>query len=130
MRRLIVLLAFVASACGGDSPVAPIAPAVISASGNLTVTGCVITGAFFNCADYSGAATNTGSGCAVNVRGVVTTVDAVTKNQTGTSGWSYGAMVRPGERIAYAGKSILVQGPLSGGWAYTTTLAWDSMKCP
>lgn len=127
---VLVLVALLAAGCG-SSPTAPTPAAALANIGNLTVTGCLqsATSNLFNCANYSGVATNSGSGCAANVRGVTTTFDATTRQQTGSSGWSYGTMVRSGEQISYAGGSILVTGPLSGGWFYTTTVTWDNVAC-
>lgn len=133
MTRLFAVVAalVLVSACG-SSPTAPTPPppASIASQGNLSVNGCFASsGTLFNCISYSGAALNSGTGCATNIRGVVTTFDAVTRVQTGASGWTYTATVRPGEQIAYTGVSIVVAGPLSGGWYYTTTVSWDNVKC-
>jgi hypothetical protein len=132
-RAHLLAVALVATGCG-SSPVAPTPPlptASLAMSGNLSVTGCLAgTGSLYTCAGYSGAANNSGAGCAVNVKGVVTSFDATTRAQVGTSGWTYGSLVRPGETIAYSGLSLIVTGPLTGGWYYTTTLAWDTAKCP
>lgn len=135
MKRF-ALLAFVVatiSACG-SSPLAPTPPppANLTSTGNLTVTGCLgpSTTNLFTCGFYAGLATNSGSGCATSIRGTTVTYDATTRQQVGSSGWSYGATVRPGEQISYAGVSLIVTGPLSGGWYYTTTVAWDNVKCP
>lgn len=134
MKRLLVLVAvgFV-SACGSSSPLAPTPPppALITSQGNLTVTSCFAsTGTLFNCIGYNGLAQNTGTGCAANVRGVTTSFDSATRVQTGSSGWTYSATVRPGEQIAYNGLSLIVAGPLSGGWFYSTSVTWDNVKCP
>jgi hypothetical protein len=135
MKRLVIVLALAVSACGSDSPTAPtpapILPANLASMGNLNVTGCTAsTGNLFSCFGYSGAAQNSGTGCASGVRGVTTTYDSATRAQVGVSNWSYNPVVRPNEQIAYNGISLLVTGPLTGGWYYTTTMSWDNVKCP
>lgn len=120
----------------GSSPTSPTPPAPtpaasLASSGNLAVTACTpSTGNLFSCFSYSGTATNSGSGCATHLNGVTTSYDATTRTQVGNSGWSYASTVRPGETISYTGFSLLVTGPLTGGWFYTTTIAWDNVKCP
>lgn len=133
MKYVVLVIALLAAGCGSDSPIAPTppAPASINATGNLTVTSCTAgSNGLFTCFGYSGTALNSGPGCAINVRGVTLALDAVTRGQTGSSGWSYSAMVRQGETIAYGGGPLVLQGPLSGGWVYTTTVSWDNTKCP
>ncbi len=133
MRVLIVLTALLAVGCGSSStaPTAPILPASLTAQGTLSVTSCFAgTNGLFTCSGYSGTALNTGTGCAANVRGVTTTFDATTRAQTGTSGWTYAAMVKPGEQFAYTGTTLVLQGPLVGGWAYTSSISWDAVRCP
>jgi len=133
MRRLIVLLAVLASACGSESPVAP-APlplATLSSMGNLSVTGCTLgANNLYTCLVFSGAAQNTGSGCASGVRGLTTSYDATTRAQVASSNWSYPSVVRAGEQFGYNGAVLIVPGPLTTGWFYTTTMSWDTVKCP
>jgi|SRR6185369_10947549 len=135
MKYLLALVAVLTVGCGSDSPTAPapvpVAAASLASSGNLTVTGCsASTGNLFSCGGYSGTALNSGPGCATHVNGVTTSYDATTRAQVGTSGWTYSNTVRPGETLAYSGSSLIVTGPLTGGWYYTTALAWDNVKCP
>lgn len=136
MRRLIVLLALVASACGSDSsPVSPtpvpIPAASLAFTGNLSVTGCLpSTGNLYSCVGFAGAAVNSGPGCATGVRGLTTSYDATTRAQVASSNWAYAPMVRPGESFGYNGITLVITGPVTGGWYYTTTISWDNVKCP
>lgn len=138
MRRLIVLAALVASACGSESPTAPTIPtpppipaASLSSTGNLSVTGCLPSSAnLYSCVGFAGAAVNSGPGCATGIRGLTTSYDATTKTQVASSNWAYTPMVRPGESFGYNGVTLVITGPVTGGWFYTTTMSWDNVKCP
>lgn len=137
MKRLVVMLSLAAivSACG-SSPTAPTPPPIPTANlsfmGNLNVTACTLAAAgnVYSCFAYNGAATNTGGGCASGVRGVTTTYDVTTRAMIDASNWSYGNVVRPNEQIVYNGLALRVVAPLTGGWYYTTTIAWDNVRCP
>jgi hypothetical protein len=97
----------------------------------VSVNGCFpSTGNLFTCSSYTGTAQNSGAGCATHVNGVTTTYDATTRGQVATSGWTYAPTVRAGESFAYSGSALTVTGPLTGGWFYTTTIAWDNVRCP
>lgn len=132
MRRLLILLALAASACGKDTPVAPtIIPATLIQQGTLIVNGCGTpspTGVY-SCSSYTGTVKNTGTGCASNVRGVTKTYVATTRAQVGSSEWFFSGRIRPNEEISYTGLVIAVPGPLTGGWAYTTEASWDNVSC-
>ncbi len=132
MRRSALLIGlFAAVSCGSESPATPtILPANLASQGNLTVQSCTAsTPPLFNCFSYTGSMRNNGSGCAGNVRGVTKTFATSTQNQVGTSSWSYTPRVRPSEEIVYAGLNLVVPGPLTGGWFYTTTASWDNVSC-
>lgn len=133
MKRLVVLLTLFAAACGSEAvaPTPVLLPASLASTGNLSVTGCVpSTGNLYSCVGFSGAAVNSGAGCASGVRGLTTSFDATTRAMVATSNWSYTPIVRPGESFGYNGLSLIVTGPVTGGWFYTTTMSWDTVKCP
>src|SRR5262249_5135021 len=71
---------------------------------------------------------NTGSGCAANVRGTtITARDQAMTQQTGSAGWSYGAIVRPGEQFTYQVNPWGV--PTSGDFFWGPTAPWDDVRC-
>jgi hypothetical protein len=73
---------------------------------------------------------NTGTGCAANVRGTTTAaLDSAMSQQTGTAGWSYGAIVRPGEQFSYQLGTLLTV-PSSGTFFWLSTPTWDNVRCP
>lgn len=127
----LIVVALFAVGCGSDTPVAPtIAPASLVQQGNLIVQTCsAITATWYSCFSYTGTVKNVGTGCASGVRGVTKTFDATTRAQVGSSEWFYSPRVRANEEISYTGVNLVVAGPLTGGWFYTTTASWDNVAC-
>jgi hypothetical protein len=148
-RRLIVAsIACLISACGGTSPTVPtttsqppvvVAPAPL-AQANLVATGLSVPGCDIliqlslglglqtaNCRSFSGTMQNVGAGCASGVRGTTTTYLAGSSQVVGSSSWSYGFRVRPGESFGYSGGAIAV--PTTGPMQYRATAAWDNVSC-
>jgi hypothetical protein len=144
---VLALVACVASACGGSSSSpttptpAPILAAVLTTPSGATLndlTNCeaarlaarVITGSSIAQCGFSAPMINTGAGCAANVRGTLTASrDEAGSQPTGTAGWSYGALVRPGEQFSYP-LNTLLSVPSSGKVYWVSAPQWDNVRCP
>lgn len=128
--RFLLLVVIGCSACGGSST-APSAPvAVLVPQGSLIVQGCTPTNDLYTCQTYTGTLINQATGCAQNLRGVVSTYLTGTETRIGTSEWSYPHQVRANETVVYTGENLIVHAPLTGGWFYRTTVTWDAIRCP
>lgn len=146
----LIVCAFIASACGSSAPTTPtpqtvvqvvappptpIPPATLTSTGQLSVPGCdalislaaSVGLATANCKQFTGLLQNTGSGCATNVRGTtVIFTDAAGTNQISAGGWTYGAIIRPNEQIAYSGGILSIP---TKQWYWRTTASWDNVRC-
>lgn len=123
MRRLVILLAVLVSACGGkDSPAAPSIPAAnLAQQHNLSFTVCLTN----TSCQYSGELLNTGSGCATNVRGTVEVM-----NDAGTvlssDSWSWSPRIRPNETVNIVDCCLNPTGVTQ----YRMRPSWDNVACP
>ena len=129
---MAAVVALTAAGCGGsDTPVAPpLAQPNLAPTGGLLVNACVTgTNGLITCAVYTGTVTNSGPGCAINVRGVTKTYIVNTQTQIGSSEWTYGSRIKVGEQISYNGTLLVVPAPLNGGWVYVTTVTADATSC-
>lgn len=113
--------------CG--SPTAPLQPASLVPTGNLSVLGCQTTSptGIFACGSFTGVLVNQGTGCAMNVRGTTRTV-LLDGTHIGSAGWTSTGTVRPGETIVYGGGAIAIAN--TGLWQYVTDATWDDVRCP
>lgn len=122
MRRLVILLALVLSACGGkDSPVTPTIPAANLIQQNTLRFGvCIIA---TSCA-YSGELLNTGTGCAANVRGTVEVLDTA-GTVLSSDQWAWSPQIHPNETITVSDCCL---NP-SGATQYRMRPSWDNVAC-
>jgi hypothetical protein len=136
MTALIAGLMF--SACSGSpaAPAAPPPPASVQPEGTVSTSSCSASGQVYRCGSFSGTARNMGSGCAANVRGVITTYATATNTsglapntQVGSAPWTHVGLVRPNEQVAFDGGPITIGAPLFGGWSYQNSITWDSVAC-
>lgn len=136
MKTTVVVIALLSVAC--SSPTAPMQPAPIpqptptaelATDGNLTAANCVFVDPNFTC-EFSAPATNTGTGCAQNIRGMTQTFSPKPfDTPLGSTTWTYqGGIVRPGDHFMYSGRDVVI--PKEPGWTYQTAFQWENVVCP
>jgi hypothetical protein len=138
MKNLILVLAVLASACGGSSPTAPsvttpppVAVANIVATAQGSWTSCLpAIGGFPGACSFQGEASNTGSGCAIAVSGVTRFYNSAHAQLGTTAAWSMPSsrMIRPGESFAYLTTSEDLS-TVNAVSTYQTQPAWTNVAC-
>jgi hypothetical protein len=140
MKYLILVAALLASACGSSSPAAPTAAApppppaptaniVATAQGNWT--SCLpAIGGFAGACSFQGEATNSGAGCAIDVRGVTRFYNSASVQLGTTAAWTLtgSRIVRPGESFAYLTSSEDLP-TVNAVSTYQTQPSWTNVAC-
>ena len=138
MKWCALLLALLGAACGG-SPTAPSQPAPVpqppppppvaafALVGQLSAQPCVAAPDGWTC-EFFGAAKNTGTTCATNIRGTVKVYHPKPfEALMGSADFRYSGQVQPDETFTYRGVGLHVSP--EGVGTYTADFLWDNVAC-
>ena len=128
--RVAVLSVILLSSCGGGPTSPTVLPANIERVTIGRITACIGGGSARTCM-FEETATNTGPGCATNIRGTVRFLSSSGTDLSAAS-WS----LSPATRIVVVGEQFVYRATISGPESvisqianYTEQFAWSSVQC-